>query len=73
MLNRVIRIARGLAGLALLVAASVQAQEPCCRSAGLEVAERVPLEAPENSSYEAYLRTKRDKLGHLIRSETSDD
>ena len=44
MLNRVMRIACGLAGLALLVAASVQAQEPCCRSAGLEVAERYRVE-----------------------------
>jgi hypothetical protein len=45
MLNRVIRIAGGLAGLALLVAAPVQAQEPCCRSAGLEVPERYRVEA----------------------------
>ena len=39
------------------------------RAYALEVVERVPLEAPENSHYERYLRTKRDKLGHLIRSE----
>jgi len=44
MLNRVTRIACGSAGLALLVAAPVQAQEPCCRSAGLELAERYRLE-----------------------------
>lgn len=34
---------------------------------GLEVVERVPLEAPKNSYYERYLCTKRDKLGHLVR------
>ncbi|MGB5526004.1 MAG: M14 family zinc carboxypeptidase [Gemmatimonadota bacterium] len=44
MLNRVTRIACGLTGLALLVAAPVQAQEPCCRSAGLELAERYRVE-----------------------------
>jgi len=35
---------------------------------GLEVVERLPLEAPENTHYEAYLQTKRDKLGHWIRT-----
>ncbi|MGI5818819.1 MAG: GTP cyclohydrolase II [Armatimonadota bacterium] len=34
---------------------------------GLEVVERVPLEAPQNGSYERYLCTKRDKMGHMIR------
>lgn len=39
---------------------------------GLEVVERVPLEAPEGSYYEKYLKTKRDKLGHLLRGRTED-
>lgn len=34
---------------------------------GLEVVERVALEAPKNGYYEQYLCTKRDKLGHMIR------
>ncbi len=34
---------------------------------GLEVVERVPLEAPRGGFYEKYLCTKRDKLGHLVR------
>jgi len=33
---------------------------------GLEVVERVPLEVDRNPYNEAYLRTKRDKLGHLL-------
>ena len=33
---------------------------------GLEIAERVPLEVPATESTEAYLRAKRDKLGHLL-------
>jgi 3,4-dihydroxy 2-butanone 4-phosphate synthase / GTP cyclohydrolase II len=33
---------------------------------GLEIVERVPLETDPNSVNERYLRTKRDKLGHLI-------
>jgi 3,4-dihydroxy 2-butanone 4-phosphate synthase/GTP cyclohydrolase II len=33
---------------------------------GLEVTERVPLEVRPNVVNEAYLRTKRDKLGHLL-------
>jgi predicted deacylase len=40
MLREIIRIARSSAGLALLAWAPVQAQETCCRSEGLEVAER---------------------------------
>jgi 3,4-dihydroxy 2-butanone 4-phosphate synthase/GTP cyclohydrolase II len=40
---------------------------------GLEVVERVPLEAPANSYYEDYLCTKRDKLGHMIRREDADE
>jgi 3,4-dihydroxy 2-butanone 4-phosphate synthase / GTP cyclohydrolase II len=33
---------------------------------GLEIVERVPLEIPPNENNERYLKTKRDKLGHLI-------
>jgi 3,4-dihydroxy 2-butanone 4-phosphate synthase/GTP cyclohydrolase II len=33
---------------------------------GLEIIERVPLEIKANSNNENYLKTKRDKLGHLI-------
>jgi len=33
---------------------------------GLEVVERVPLEAPANEHCLPYLRAKRDKLGHLL-------
>jgi len=33
---------------------------------GLEIVERVPLEVPPTESSRAYLRTKRDKLGHLL-------
>ena len=33
---------------------------------GLEVVERVPLEVHPNQHNERYLKTKRDKLGHLI-------
>jgi len=33
---------------------------------GLEIVERVPLEIQPNSINERYLKTKRDKLGHLI-------
>jgi len=32
----------------------------------LEITERVPLEAPPNDNSRAYLRTKREKLGHLL-------
>jgi 3,4-dihydroxy 2-butanone 4-phosphate synthase/GTP cyclohydrolase II len=34
---------------------------------GLEIVERVPLEMPPTDSSRAYLRTKRDKLGHLLK------
>ncbi len=40
---------------------------------GLEVVERVALEAPEGGYYEDYLRTKRDKLGHMIRCDSNDE
>ena len=33
---------------------------------GLEIVERVPLEMDANEMNERYLRTKRDKMGHLI-------
>ncbi len=33
---------------------------------GLEVVERVPIEIPANPKNENYLKTKRDKLGHLV-------
>ncbi|HEV7516177.1 MAG TPA: bifunctional 3,4-dihydroxy-2-butanone-4-phosphate synthase/GTP cyclohydrolase II [Thermoanaerobaculia bacterium] len=34
---------------------------------GLEIVERVPLEVPPTDSTRDYLRTKRDKLGHLLK------
>lgn len=36
---------------------------------GIEVTERIPIEVEANRSNERYLKTKRDKLGHLILSE----
>jgi len=33
---------------------------------GLEIVERVPIEMPANKINERYLKTKRDKLGHII-------
>jgi 3,4-dihydroxy 2-butanone 4-phosphate synthase/GTP cyclohydrolase II len=33
---------------------------------GLEILKRVPIEIPANSVNERYLKTKRDKLGHLL-------
>lgn len=33
---------------------------------GLEIVERVPIEIPPNKNNERYLKTKRDKLGHII-------
>lgn len=32
----------------------------------IEIVERVPLEVPPNAANERYLRTKRDKMGHLL-------
>ena len=34
---------------------------------GLEIVERVPLEIPPTESSRAYLQTKRDKLGHILK------
>ncbi len=36
---------------------------------GLEIVERVPIEIPPNEVNEQYLRTKRDRMGHLILGE----
>ncbi len=33
---------------------------------GLEIVERIPLEVPPTEMSRAYLRTKRDKLGHIL-------
>jgi GTP cyclohydrolase II len=35
-------------------------------AAGIEVVERVPIVARPRESREEYLRTKREKMGHLI-------
>jgi 3,4-dihydroxy 2-butanone 4-phosphate synthase/GTP cyclohydrolase II len=35
----------------------------------LEIVERLPLEVPPNPLNEKYLKTKRDRLGHLLQSE----
>jgi len=35
---------------------------------GLRVEERVPIVQPEQSESAGYMRTKRDKLGHLLAS-----
>ncbi|RMG43796.1 MAG: bifunctional 3,4-dihydroxy-2-butanone-4-phosphate synthase/GTP cyclohydrolase II [Acidobacteria bacterium] len=37
------------------------------RGYGLEIVERVPLEVPPTEENRDYLRTKKDKLGHLLR------
>ena len=34
---------------------------------GLEIVERIPLEVPPTDTSRAYLRAKRDKLGHLLK------
>lgn len=35
----------------------------------LEIVERIPIEIPPNAANEKYLKTKRDRLGHLLHSE----
>ncbi len=37
-------------------------------NAGIEVEERIPCEVPSTTRTEGYLRTKKEKLGHLIES-----
>jgi 3,4-dihydroxy 2-butanone 4-phosphate synthase/GTP cyclohydrolase II len=39
---------------------------------GLEITERVPLHSLPNHENIAYLRTKRDKLGHLLDFDADD-
>ena len=34
---------------------------------GLEIVERLPIEVPPNDKNREYLRTKREKLGHLLK------
>ena len=36
------------------------------RGFGLEIVERVPIEIPPNQTNLAYLKAKRDKMGHMI-------
>jgi len=33
---------------------------------GLEIVDRVPLEVPATDTTRAYLRAKRDKMGHIL-------
>ena len=33
---------------------------------GLEITERVPIEVPANETNASYLRTKRDRMGHIL-------
>lgn len=40
---------------------------------GLEIAERVPIEIPPNDINARYLRTKRDRMGHLILKELDEE
>jgi 3,4-dihydroxy 2-butanone 4-phosphate synthase/GTP cyclohydrolase II len=35
---------------------------------GLEIVERLPIEVPASDASRRYLRTKKEKLGHLLRS-----
>ena len=40
---------------------------------GLEISERIPIEIPPNENNERYLKTKRDKLGHIILQEIAEE
>ncbi len=40
---------------------------------GLEIMERIPIEIMPNANNERYLRTKRDKLGHIILQEVAEE
>ena len=40
---------------------------------GLEIEERIPIEITPNENNERYLKTKRDKLGHIILQEVAED
>ena len=48
-----------------LVQAGTEAAEPTLRAEGLEVSSRMPLIAAENPHNARYLRTKRERAGHL--------
>ena len=39
---------------------------------GLTIVERVPIEMPPSDASRRYLRTKKEKLGHLLRSVLAD-
>jgi 3,4-dihydroxy-2-butanone 4-phosphate synthase/GTP cyclohydrolase II len=43
------------------------------RDAGIEVAAQIPCEAPPNPHSMKYLRTKKEKMGHALTLETSDE
>jgi 3,4-dihydroxy 2-butanone 4-phosphate synthase/GTP cyclohydrolase II len=38
------------------------------RQAGLKVVERVPLDVEPHDSFVNYLKTKKEKMGHLVSS-----
>jgi GTP cyclohydrolase II len=59
-----ILVSLGLGAVRLITnnPAKVQALE----AAGVQVVERVSAEVPSEPSFERYLQTKRDKMGHLV-------